>query len=144
MISMDLGTFGAILKFALENESKVGGFYASLATMTISHNLVKLSEAFAGRSQTRIKTLERIRRENTTEMILEPITGLDSEKFTPVTSVPEGATEATIREIALDIEMTLCSFYKAAAGKVEFLSEVAYAFELLAEKNEDAAKQLST
>jgi rubrerythrin len=141
---MDLGTFGAILKFALEIESKVGGFYSSLATMAINQNVANLSEAFASRSQTRIKTLERIRRENTTEMILEPITGLDSEKFKPITSIPEGATEATIREIAQDIERTICSFYRTAAGKVEFLSEAAYAFELLAEKNEDAAKQLST
>lgn len=141
---MDLGTFGAVLKFALEVESKVGAFYSSLATTAINQNLVKQSEAFAVRSQTRIKTLERLRRENITEMILEPITGLDSEKFTPIASIPEGATETTIIGIALDIERTLCSFYRAAAGKVEFLSEVAYAFELLAEKNEDAAKQLST
>jgi hypothetical protein len=141
---MELGTFGAILKFALDTENEVGKFYSGLALMPVSQNLTKLSEAFAGRSQTRIKTLERIRRENTTEMILEPISGLGSQEFSPTTLVPEGATEESIKEIAQEVEKTLYRFYKAAAEKVEFLSEVAYAFELLAEKNEDAMKQLST
>jgi rubrerythrin len=141
---MDLGTFGAILKFAIDTESKAGEFYTSLGSMEIGQNLARLSEDFAHRSQIRIKTLERIRRENTTEMILEPIVGLDSEKYTPITLVPEGATEAIIKEIAQDIERALYNFYKTAAEKVEFLSEVAYAFELLAEKNGDAIKLLLT
>jgi rubrerythrin len=141
-MSMNLGTFGAILKFALETESNVGKFYSSLSSMAFSETLTKISASFAVRSQNRITTLERIRRENTTEMILEPIVGLDSEKYTPSTRVPEGANEATIKGIAQDIERKLYDFYGIAAKKIEFLSEAAYAFELLAEKNEDALKQL--
>lgn len=140
---MNLGTFGAILKFALDTENDVGEFYSSVRTMEINQNLAKLVSDLAQRSQTRIKTLERIRRENTTEMILEPITGLDSDRYMPMTQIPSDATEALVKEAVFNIERALQTFYRTAAGKVGFLSEVAYAFELLAEKNEDVMNQLS-
>ena len=141
---MELGTFGAIMKFALETENDVTSFYESVKGLAKSEELASLFDGLASRGQKRTKTIERIRRENVTEMILEPITGLDSDTFTPVTTIPESPDDKALQEIAGDIEDSLHAFYTQAAVKVEFLSEVAYAFELLAEANEEASQSLSS
>jgi len=140
---MELGTFGAIMKFAMETENDVTSFYKSVKDLAESKELVSLFDSLVNRGQKRVKTIERIRRENVTEMILEPITGLDSDTFTPVTTIPESPDDKALQEIAVEIENNLHAFYSQTAVKVEFLSEVAYAFELLAEANEEASQSLS-
>ncbi|MGD9395430.1 MAG: hypothetical protein PVJ05_03285 [Candidatus Thorarchaeota archaeon] len=141
---MELGTFGAIMKFALETEKEVTGFYESAKVLAKSEDLTSQFSNLAIRGQKRAKTIERIRRENVTEMILEPITGLDSDTFTPVTTIPESPDDKALQGIAVEIENNLNAFYSQTAVKVEFLSEVAYAFELLAEANEEASQSLSS
>jgi len=96
------------------------------------------------RGQKRIKTLERIRRENVTEMILEPIIGLNSETYKPETTSSEGSDDNTVKRVAVIIEKNLNEFYNQAAVKIDFLSEVAYLFELLAEANEATLQRLSS
>jgi rubrerythrin len=141
---MELGTFGAIMKFALETENDVTSFYESVEDLAQSEELASLFNNLAKRGQKRAKTIERIRRENITEMILEPITGLDSDIYTPVTTIPESPDDKTLQEIAVEIENNLHAFYTQAAVKVDFLSEVAYALELLAEANQNASQSLSS
>ena len=75
-------------------------------------------------------------------MILEPIAGLDSKAHKPATAIPESADDGVIREIAAALETTLYKFYMHAAAKIDFLSEAAYAFELLADANSEAAQDL--
>lgn len=140
---MDLGTFGAIMKFALEVESEVTGFYESAREMIKDEDLSTFFASLASRGQKRIKTVERIRRENVTEMILEPITGLDSDSYKPVTSIPDSPDDKALQGIALEIEKSLHSFYVEAGAKIDFLSEVAYSFEILAEANEESIERLS-
>jgi rubrerythrin len=144
VIKMDLGTFGAIMKFALEVENEVTSFYESAKELVEDQELAVLFDSLADRGQKRTKTIERVRRENVTEMILEPITGLDSETYKPVTAIPEDPDDGAIREVAVEIEKNLQSFYAQSALKIDFLSEVAYAFELLAEANEAASERLSS
>ena len=141
---MELGTFGAIMKFALETENDVTSFYESVKGLVKSEELASLFSNLSIRGQKRGKTIERIRRENVTEMILEPITGLDSDAFTPVTTIPESSNDETLQGMAVEIENCLNAFYTQTAVKVDFLSEVAYAFELLAEANEEASQSLSS
>ena len=141
---MELGTFGAIMKFAMETENDVTSFYESAKGLAESEELVSLFDSLVNRGQKRVKTIERIRRENVTEMILEPITGLDSDVFTPATTIPESPDDKTLQDLAAEIENNLHLFYSQTAVKVEFLSEVAYAFELLAEANEEASQSLSS
>ena len=140
---MDLGTFGAIMKFALEIENEVTEFYESAKEVAKDQELVDLLNRLVIRGQKREKTIERIRRENVTEMILEPITGLDSDSFKPNTSIPEGSDDTTLRILAGEIEKILHAFYDQASTKLDFLSEVAYSFELLAEANEEASRRFS-
>ena len=141
MILLDLGTFGAIIKFALEIEGSVGEFYSIAGEQAKDGTLVALLGDLVTRGQKRLKTLERVRRENVTEMILEPIEGLESDSFAIETVVSQDTDEATIKTLAVNIETTLQKFYEAAATKIDFLPEAAYAFELLAEKNEETIKR---
>lgn len=140
---MELGTFGAILKFAMDIEQEVSSFYESASSVVKDQELVGQFQDLHKRGQKRVKTLERVRRENVTEMILEPITGLDSENYKLATEMPSGAEEKDVQELAVGIEKGLLEFYTHAAAKIDFLIEAAYSFELLAEANNDAVERLS-
>ncbi len=132
---MELGTFGAVLKFAMELEEMAISFYKAARSKS------SMSDYFASlvqRGEKRLKTLERVRRENTTEMILEPITGLNSEEYTPELSMPDGSDDKEIQTIAIALEKKLHEYYTEAAAKVEFLIEAAYSLETLADENENA------
>ncbi|MEE9539949.1 MAG: hypothetical protein V3V85_00460 [Candidatus Thorarchaeota archaeon] len=139
---MELTTFGAVVKFALDVEAEVSIFYESALGVTTDPNLRKLLENLLHRGEKRIKTLMRVRRENVTEMILEPIAGLNSEVHKLVTVIPEGANDSIVRETAAALETKLHEFYMHAAAKIGFLSEAAYALELLADANSEAAQSL--
>ncbi|MFX1482983.1 MAG: hypothetical protein ACFFCP_07325 [Promethearchaeota archaeon] len=140
---MELGTFGAILKFAMETEENVAKFYKTVSDLVEDQNRAILYQNLFRRGEKRLKTLERVRRENVTEMILEPITGLDSENYKIEAEILSSVQENEIRDMALSLERTLYEFYTHAAGKIDFLIEVSYSFELLAEANEKAIQSLS-
>ncbi|MHA2355777.1 MAG: hypothetical protein ACXADC_11420 [Candidatus Thorarchaeota archaeon] len=141
---MELGTFGAIMKFALDTEEAVTNFYKSAAESAADSQLGGLFGELADRGSKRTETLMRIRRENTTEMILEPIAGLDTDAYDLVVSYPDETNDAALKDLAASIEAKLYRFYMDAAVKIDFLSEAAYLLELLAEKNEESAQRLST
>ena len=143
MISLDLGTFGAIMKYAMEIEGEVCELYKVLAGQSKDTELKQLLEELEARGQKRIKTLERVRRENVTEMILEQIEGLDSDSFKIETTIL-AKDDKTLKSHVKTIESTLQSFYTTAAKKIDFLPEAEYAFELLAEKNEETINYLES
>ena len=77
---MSLTQFGSILSFAILLEEKLVGFYTNLAS---KENGI-LSEEFSKRAKACVKRkqrLERSRRENITEITLEPIEGLDESNY---------------------------------------------------------------
>ena len=141
---VELGTFGAILKYALDIENEVSVFYKTAAGLPVNQNLVAMCLELSNRGEKRVKTLERIRRENVTEMILESIVGLNSDDYIITTKIPPSANDKVLKQIAINIETTLQDFYNTAATKIEFLSEAAYAFEILAEKNAETKKRISS
>jgi hypothetical protein len=59
-----LNTFGAILTFAIEMEGQIAAYYRALGSPRVAD------------ADKRRTTLERVRRENVTEIKLEPIEGL--------------------------------------------------------------------
>ena len=141
VVYLELGTFGAIMKFALEIENNVTDFYGKASEQVADQTLKEFLANLVSRGKKRVQTLERVRRENVTEMILEPIEGLDSDSFEIKTDLSQDSD--SVKKTAIEIEKTLLEFYNAAAAKIDFLPEAAYAFELLAEKNEATVKQLS-
>jgi hypothetical protein len=77
---VSLTQFGSILSFAILLEEKLVGFYTNLAS---KENGI-LSEEFSIRAKACVKRkqrLERSRRENITEITLEPIEGLDESNY---------------------------------------------------------------
>jgi len=114
---MELGTFGAILTFALELEERLTNFFAAAAKQAGG----EAAEVFSDLAQAggkRLKALERTRRENVAEMILEPITGFCSEDYPCDTEVTSGADRAALIKKALELEKTAAQYYTTASQKV--------------------------
>ena len=127
------------MKYAMDIEMVVHEFYKAASDIAKDSKLSNQFNDLQKRGKKRFTTLERVRRENVTEMILEPIVGLDSDDYKIETEIEE----AKLVETALSVEKTLHRFYSNAASKIEFLIEASYAFELLAEANERAIESLS-
>lgn len=141
---MTLGTFGAVLKFAIELEAIITAFYETAATITQNQTLRSNFEGFIIQGQKSILLLMRVRRENTTEMILEPISGLNSQKYQLLTECPQGCSDSQLIQIARENEEKVYAFYTEAAEKVGFLIEAADIFERLAETHQSNKRQLQT
>jgi rubrerythrin len=139
---MELRTFGVALKFAMDLEAIASAFYETAVVITTSQDLKGLFETLLLRGQKRINLLLRVRRENTTEMILEPISGLDGDQYRPKTEIPKGAGDAALSRLAEALELLVHDFYKDAAEKISFLSEPASVFERLADENAENANRL--
>lgn len=141
---MSLGTFGVVLKFAIDLEATAAAFYETAITITQNQEIKSLFEMLVIYGQQRIQTLMRVRRENTTEMILEPISGLEGEKYRPYTECPPECPDDQLLKLAIAMEQKIHDFYSAAVDKVGFLSEVADIFEKLAEDHIESQKRLQT
>ena len=141
---MSLRTFGVVLKFAMELEATGIAYYETATTITQNHELKNIFESLVVQGQRRTQTLMRVRRENTTEMILEPISGLTSEKYRLQTECPPECTDKQLIQLACTMEDQIHQFYTDAADKLGFLSEVADIFERLAEENATNKKHLQS
>ena len=108
-MNMNLGTFGSILEFAIELENKVMKVY--------EENKVTSYEKIYKEHQYRIQKLKRLRRENTTEMILEPIKDFTSSTF-----------EIKDKDSTIKAKNKLAEFYATASIKLNFLNEVCTVF----------------
>ena len=81
MNGFSLNQFGAVMKFAIDLESDLAEYYEN---SKLSENHQAHDEEFANRvkaSLKRKKNIERSRRENVTEITLEPIEGLKSDDY---------------------------------------------------------------
>jgi rubrerythrin len=121
---MDLCTFGAVLTFAAELEAGDSRFYMSAIKNPVMEKYRSIFEKLAAVLTKNEKDLLRARRENVTEMILEPIHDFRAEVFSSDCS---GATEdvaEAVLEKAVAIEAKAIAFYLLAAEKMRALPEV--------------------
>ncbi|MFH1243764.1 MAG: hypothetical protein V1689_15600 [Pseudomonadota bacterium] len=120
---MELKNFGSILNFAVELEAADQAFYKALAANPACVEHKALFEELAAEAKRNEQVMLRTRRENVTEMILEPIYGFSSE---PILTDRKGA-EATglVKAVAMacELEDKAECFYKEAAEKIEALRE---------------------
>jgi hypothetical protein len=116
---MELGTYGAIFKFAIEFEQGCAKFYREVGSDWAT---------WATGAEKRGARLDRVRREMVQEMTLEPLVGLRSEDY---------AVDWTQRGIDAirAIEETGRRFYVDMAGHIS-VAEVARTFKKLAEEHE--------
>jgi rubrerythrin len=130
---MKLGTFGAILSFALQMEQRTASFYQTVAQDYPGELFTDL----ARRARKRVTRLERARREGVAEMILEPITGLDGDDYSIVLD-----PEAVPAEQALALEEAAARFYRDAANNMP-IREIVRLFERMADESDQSCKQLA-
>jgi rubrerythrin len=92
-------------------------------------------EQFAADSKKNVKTAQRTRRENVTEMILEPIKDFVRAPYCEECQAASGMTVEDALTTAKRLEDRAMRFYTEAAVKIKALPEVARALKLIGKKH---------
>jgi hypothetical protein len=121
----ELGTFGAIVTFALDLENQALKYYQGLDDPASASTIAQLVKG----SQKRLQRLTRLRQELVTEMILEPISGVFESDYQVDIS---GSSNWT--ELAKSLEQNMGTFYSTTAPLIP-MKEVERAFLRLAKEN---------
>jgi rubrerythrin len=140
---MQLNNFGSILSFAAELESKDEAFYQSALQNAECVPYKPVFEQLLADSQKNQKTLQRVRRENVTEMILEGISDFSSDSYTVEHGAPNDMKGVDVLAIAVKLEKRAEKYYLDAAEKIKALSEVARELKTLAKKRSKHLSVLS-
>jgi rubrerythrin len=138
---VELGTFGAILKFAFEIESESINFYKKLSE-NAQGDLKDLLSSFIEASKKNQQLIERTRRMNVAEMILETITGFDSDKY--VVDLQASNDLRHCLNKAINLEEKSAQFYMDASNKLSFLPDVKRILEKLGKDREGRISKLKT
>jgi rubrerythrin len=136
---MELGTFGAVMGFAAQLVVQSADFYATASAATKNATLESLLQSLAQDARKDVATMEQTRRENVTEMILEPIAGLVREDYA-IGLQPPGA-DAEIVQTGLRLEERDQKFFRDASARVP-LPEVARVFRKTAQRKEQNISRL--
>lgn len=132
---MPLENFGSILNFAEELEKQDEAFFSAVADNPACAKYKEMFEQFASDAGKNIKAVQRTRRENVTEMILEPI-----RDFTRAPFCEECAEAANMGiEDALATANKLVDraerYYTEAAEKIKAQPEVSRALKTICKKH---------
>ena len=138
---MALTTFGAIMKFAGEIASQNEEIYQDLIQKAKDQPLKVLLQELAGEEGKNRTLMERTRRENVTEMILEPITGLRQEEYEIQPKTSEPLADADILRVIVRYEERAKRFFQDASAKVP-LPEVARTFRKVVQKKDENLNKL--
>jgi len=140
---MPLTNFGSILAFAAELEETDQAFYAGLAA---SPGLAGLAGVFTRLAADAAKNREavlRARRENVTEMILEPVAGFFRAPFLRRRGDGAALDPAQALAAAREAEEKAAEFYRQAAAKLMAMPELARALRNLAKKRQRRLDELA-
>ncbi len=141
---MPLQNFGSILNFAEELESQDRQFYEAAAgnpACAAHQSLFSELAAEAGRS---MQTVQRIRREYVTEMILEPIMDFTRAPFCEACEGAAVQGAAEVLAAARRLETRAERYYAEAAEKIKALTEVARALRTLGKTRKARLAKLAT
>ena len=120
---MDLVNFGSVLTYAAEKEAADRKAYAeALARAELAGKKSRLEEILADLGKNE-KDLLRARRENVTEMILEPIHDFSTAPFEMAPWPPDAPAERILAGLA-EVERRAAAFYEVAMVKLGALPEV--------------------
>ena len=139
---MPLVNFGSILNFAEEIESQDAQYYTHAADNPAGATHQELFRRLAGDAQKHIKTIQRTRRENVTEMILEPIRDFTRAPFQCTLSDADQSDADQLLACAREIERRAIQYYQEASAKLNALPEVARELKRLANKRQAHLQQL--
>ena len=139
---MPLENFGSILNFAEELELQDLGFYKILVDNPTCAGHKPMFEAFAATIDKNIKSVQRTRRENVTEMILEPIKDFIRAPFCEECVGADKMDAAEALDAARRLEERAVRYYTEAAVKIKAQPEVARALKLIGKKHSAHLAQL--
>ena len=138
---MFLSTFGAMMGFAAEMAGRREELYRAMAEQAQDPVLKDLFQVLAGEEGKNRVLMVRARRENVTEMILEPVAGLRPEAYEVDIEVSQLTEDVSLLKAALMIEEREKRFFQDASSKVP-LPEVARIFRKAALKKEENLRRL--
>ena len=132
---MPLENFGSILNFAEELENQDDEFYTAVANNPACADHKALFEQFAADAKKNIKTIQRTRRENVTEMILEPIRDFTRAPYCEECQGAEKMDASEALSSAKTLEERAERYFTEAAQKIKALPEVARALKTIGKKH---------
>jgi len=140
---MPLENFGSILNFAEELELQDEAFYTTAANNPACAEYKTLFEQFAADAKKNIKTIQRTRRENVTEMILEPIKDFIRAPFCEACEGTAAREASEVLNSAKTLEERVQRYCTEAALKIKALPEVSRALKALGKKHTAHLKKLT-
>ena len=140
---MALTTFGAIMGFATEITGQAGEVYKALAQKAKGPTLREVFQVLSAEEGKSRSLMEKTRRENVTEMILEPITGLRQEDYGIDLKVVDPMDDADLLRAALILEEREKKFFNDVSIKVP-LPEVARIFRKMVQKKQENLTKLQS
>ena len=141
---MPLISFGSILGFAEELEKQAEAFYVAAAANPAFAEYKDLFDLFLKNTRKNIKNVQRTRRENVTEMILEPIKDFTRAPFCEEIDPAEAKTSTEIIDAAQCLEKKTEGYYTEASIKIKALSEVSRALKIIGKKHTSHLKKMDS
>jgi len=140
---MPITNFGGLLNFAEEMERQDMAFYVSVAANPKMRDLFDLFQEFAKDGKKNIDHILRTRRENVTEMILEPISDFFKAPFVLNACDDNNMDRVQILDHAQKLEARAIAYYTEGAVKIKALPEVSLALKMAGKKRIAHTKKLS-
>ncbi len=140
---MTLTTFGAIMGFAAEVVGQTEGAYKTLVQKATNAVLRETLQSLLNEAGKNHSLMEQTRRENVTEMILEPIAGLNQEDYRIDWNLLDSGKEVDLLNAALMLEMREKKFFQEASSKMP-LPEAARIFRRIAQRKQDNIAKLKS
>jgi hypothetical protein len=140
---MGLSTFGAIMGFAAEITGETADTYKALVQKAKDLNIREALQALSVEEGKSHSLMEKTRRENVTEMILEPISGLHQEDYEIDLKVAGQMEDADLLKTVLVFEEREKKFFNDVSSKIP-LPEVARIFRKLAQKKQENLTKLQS
>ena len=133
---MELKNFGSILNFAAELEAADEAFYRRAAQNSACVPYKDIFEELVREHKQNEEKILRIRRENVTEMILEPIKDFMSHPFLMESGDVERMDFQAVLQTARKLEIRSEHYYSEAAEKIKALPEVSRELRKIGKKHE--------
>ncbi len=139
---MPLTNFGSILNFAEKLETRDQDFYNDIAENPVCAGHRQMFMQFAADAKKNCQAILRTRRENITEMILEPIENFTRAPFDDDFPMADNFSTGDALTNALHRETRAEGYYREASNKLKALPEVARALKQIAKKRAAHKKKL--
>lgn len=141
-VTMSLNNFGSILGFAEEIEAQNMTFFTEASLNPACGEYSSLLQDLEKNARKRSREVQRIRRENVSEMILEACEGFHREPFVVLTEDAITHTSLQVIDKVKELLGRSADYYEKAAAALKSQVDVAVALKNLAKKHKKELKKL--